>query len=63
MNSRFGFLGLLIVLCLSGCVRVDIGEHAPTIGEQLMDLYQAHEIGAVTDAEFARIRNELIRAL
>lgn len=54
---------LSAVVLLHGCVRVDIGEHAPTLGDQLIDLYEAREMGAITQAEFEDLRRRLVRAL
>lgn len=50
---------LAAVLLLGGCVRVDIGDHLPTLGEQIIDLYKAKELGAISEAEFRRLLIEL----
>ncbi|MEX0942139.1 MAG: SHOCT domain-containing protein [Pseudomonadales bacterium] len=63
--SRSGvwLISIVIVLLLQGCVRVDIGEHAPTLGDQLLDLYEARELGAITEAEFERLRRRLVSSI
>lgn len=54
---------LSAIVLLHGCVRVDVGEHAPSLGRQLIDLYEARELGAITEAEFEDLRRRLVRAL
>jgi len=64
-NRPAGILGLLLLaltLNLSGCVRVDTGSPVPTLGEQIMDLAKAHERGAISQEEFARLRIELLQS-
>jgi hypothetical protein len=51
---------LIILLALGGCVRVDIGDNLPTVGEQLMDLYDAH---ASNDAEFKKMKARVLRSM
>jgi hypothetical protein len=64
-NCSGPVLGLLLVLALSlsGCVRVDAGSPAPTLGEQIMDLAKARERGVITQDEFAQLRRELLQSL
>jgi hypothetical protein len=64
-NRPAGILGLLLLaltLNLSGCVRVDTGSPVPTLGEQIMDLAKAHERGAISQEEFARLRIVLLQS-
>jgi hypothetical protein len=58
-----GLLLLLVTLNLGGCVRVDSGSPAPTLGEQIMDLAKARERGVITQDEFALLRRELLQSL
>ena len=53
---------LLVVAVVSGCVRVDIGTHAPTLGEELIELYKAKQAGAISDPEFESLRHALMLA-
>jgi hypothetical protein len=54
---------LIILLALGGCVRVDIGDNLPTVGEQLMDLYDAHASGVINDAEFKKMKARVLRSM
>lgn len=54
---------ILAMAVVSGCVRVDIGTHAPTLGEELIELYKAKQAGAITDLEFESLRHALILAV
>jgi len=62
--TRLGFALIFAALLLCGCVRIDIGDEQepPTIGQQLIDLAQAHRKGVISDEEFEEIRNRLIAA-
>ena len=62
MKSRMLVL-LFVCLAVSGCVRIDIGDSLPTIGEELIQLDQAQELGAITDEEFRRMRVALLSRL
>ena len=42
---------LLVAVLATGCVRVDIGDNLPTLGEQLQDLDNAKELGLVDEEE------------
>jgi len=54
---------LALTLNLTGCVRVDAGSPAPTLGEQIMDLAKARDRGVISAEEFARLRVELLQSL
>lgn len=61
---KFEILAVLMaMLFLGGCVRVDIGDRLPTLGEQIIDLYKAKEVGAISEAEFKRLLIELTSSL
>lgn len=50
-----------VALALSGCVRVDIGgSHQPTLGRQIMDLYQARQSGAISAKQFKRLQVKVV---
>lgn len=53
---------LLALLSLSGCVRVETGRVAPTIGKQVIDLVNAKELGAISEEEFRKARLKLLAA-
>ena len=61
MNFRLIVL-LLALLSLSGCVRVESGRVAPTIGKQVIDLVNAKELGAISEEEFRKARLRLLAA-
>ena len=56
------FLALVLAsLLLGGCVRVDIGgDHKPTLGKQMMDLYQSREAGAIDNDQFKRLQVKIL---
>lgn len=63
MKSRL-VITLLVLASLVGCVRIDIGgEQTPTLGDQLMDLYEAKRAGVISEVEFDALRRELLGAL
>lgn len=61
MKSRLTII--LAVLFVSGCVRVDVGETLPTIGEELVELENARQLGAVTEEEFKKVRRAILTRL
>lgn len=56
-------IAMVALVVLSGCVRVDIGDSKPTLGEQIMDLYQAKQAGVISEAEFKSLRLKLFKSL
>lgn len=62
MKSRFRLVVITILaLALGGCVRVDVGgTHEPTLGRQIMDLYQAKQSGAISDKEWKRLQLKIL---
>lgn len=64
MNSRARILLVVAaMLMLGGCVRVDIGDSKPTLGQQMVDLYQARQAGAISESEFKTLRVKLFQSL
>ena len=61
MKSRV--IVLLGVMLLSSCVRVDVGDNRPTLGDELRDLARARDAGTITDAEFAKVKRLLFDAV
>lgn len=61
-DQRWAPVLLVVVLSMSGCVRIDIGDHStsPTLGTQLIDLESAFQQGALDLAEFTRVRDALL---
>lgn len=62
MNRQMTFAAMLAASLLFGC-----GSRAPTgprvdvtIGQQLIDLKEAHDVGALNDKEYDRQRKQLI---
>ena len=53
-------LMVLAVLLNTGCVRVETGDSRPTIGEQIVDLVKAREIGAISEEEFHQMRRRVM---
>ena len=54
MKSRV--IVLLLLMALGGCVRIDIGDTVPTLGEELMSLERARAAGIVTEEELSSLR-------
>lgn len=52
-------MSCICVLPLVGCFNLTNERHT-TAGQELMDLDRAHSAGAVTDAEYARLRATLL---
>ena len=46
----------LLTMLMGGCVRVDIGDTVPTVGEELIQLEQARQLGALSEEEFRQLR-------
>jgi len=65
MKSRRLLLLLFLTgaVLTTGCVRVDVGDEMPTIGEELVELQQAKHLGAITDEEFKRLRKAVLARL
>ncbi len=63
MKYRVWALIILACLATSGCVRIDIGDDLPSIGEQLIDLEQARHLDAISDEEFKRLRRAILARL
>ena len=53
---------MVALMVLSGCVRVDIGDSKPTLGEQIIDLYQAKQAGVISESEFKMLRLKLFKS-
>ena len=51
-------IGLSAMTLLTGCLAIQLGggstnkPQSPTVGQQLVDLQQAKDAGAITDAEY-----------
>ena len=54
---------ILLAVLATGCVRVDVGDNQPTLGEQLQDLDHAKELGLVDEEKFRKLRKQLITRL
>ena len=65
MKSRLAISFLLLAaLSLGGCVRIDIGgERKPTVGKQMIDLYRAKKVGAISDTEFKHLQEIILGAI
>jgi len=63
MNCRSLLLAALAAAAVSGCVRIDIGDESPTIGQELVDLERARDVGTITEAEFDRLRKTIVSRL
>ena len=62
MNGIRALAVACLVLPLGGCV---VGNSAkvyrPTIGQELIDLNRAKEEGAISEAEYTRCREDMLR--
>jgi hypothetical protein len=45
---------------LAGCIKVDTGTRAPTMGAELIDLVRAKESGTISDQEFKTMRRKVL---
>ena len=50
-------------VALSGCVRIDIGDRKPTLGEEIRELAALRSSGVVSDEEHDKLRKQVIRKL
>lgn len=63
--AKLPALGLLLAaLAGAGCAAFNSGElrmeREVTIGQELLDLKEAHEIGAITTAEYAKLKHKVL---
>ena len=58
--------GLSVLMLLGGCVALGTGSKTitqkPTLGQQLVDLQKAKDVGAINDAEFQAQKAKLLQA-
>ncbi len=58
-------VGLSALLLLSGCVALGTGSKTvnqnPTLGQQLVDLQKAKDVGAINDTEFQAQKTKLLQ--
>ncbi len=56
---------LVLLMALPGCVKIDIGDKVTeaNIGEELISLSEARELGVLTELEFRQLRRKLIESL
>lgn len=66
MPPKNASIALAGVLLLTGCVGLSVGggsrpqTNAPTLGQQLMDLQQARNSGAINEAEYQAQKARLL---
>ena len=59
-------IGLAAATLLTGCLNLQLGggsttkPQTPTLGQQLIDLQRAKDIGAITDAEYQQQKAKLL---
>ena len=59
-------IGLSAMTLLTGCLAIQLGggstskPQSPTVGQQLIDLQQAKDAGAITDAEYQAQKAKLL---
>ena len=46
-----------VVSTMSACIQVDTSTKEPTIGDQIIDLVKAKNLGAISEQEFKQLRN------
>ena len=62
MKSKL-IIAILAVVVSTGCVRITQGgKEIPTLGEQIMELTEAYENGAITEQEFRDLRRKVFRS-
>ena len=47
----------VVLLSMSACIRVDTSTKEPTIGDQIIDLVKAKQMGVISEQEFKRLRS------
>lgn len=52
-------VGISVMSLLPGCIAV-MKEESPTLGQQLIDLKNAKDIGAITNAQYQAQKTKLI---
>ena len=59
-------LALILLTTITSCIAVGSGgkkvENQPTLGQQFIDLKKAHDEGAVSNEEYAELREKLKKA-
>jgi hypothetical protein len=59
-------IGLAVTTLLTGCLNLQLGggsttkPQSPTVGQQLIDLQRAKEVGAINDAEYQQQKARLL---
>ena len=62
MKSISAILIIVVLFSLSSCIGVDGGEHRDiqtTLGEELMDLQDARDCGAISEEEYSDLKAKL----
>lgn len=63
--KRIGYAALLAALISTGCIAVGgskrFTQSTPTLGQELRDLRDARDCGAITDEEYTLAKSRLIR--
>lgn len=56
---------MLLILMLTGCVKIDIGDHVreATLGDKLVDLIAAKNTGVINEIEFADLKRKLLESI
>lgn len=61
MNSKLKLIAACaLVLLMQSCIKVNTGTTVPTLGEQLIDLGRAKQLGELSDKEFAELRRKAL---
>ncbi len=61
MNSKLKVIAVcLLILLTQSCIKVNTGTTVPTLGEELIDLGKAKQLGELTDQEFRELRRKVL---
>jgi hypothetical protein len=54
-------LALALPACGGGGAKTEVSQSSATMGQELTDLQKAREAGAISDKEYARAREDILR--
>jgi len=58
MKSKLKLLlVVLLIQSTSACIQIDTSTTTPTIGDQIVDLVKAKNLGAISEEEYERLRS------
>ncbi|MEI6892026.1 MAG: SHOCT domain-containing protein [Pontiella sp.] len=61
-KTSYALIPFAVALLLTGCniTKVTATDQPGPIGQELLDLHEAHEKGIITDSEYQRLKNRIL---